>query len=157
MKPLYRKRVAHKAAPRSSNRTSSHGATYPKSNLPMPPPFEDGKVMSVYDVTDMQSVVHNAVMWCNRSGRVTAKSSSPFSASLTMEQSDSPVQATFSFMTSPYSNGNLSLTVWDNGEVVLQVVDSPGPVYRYPSRNLKVKSFKPGDWEKFLTNKGYKE
>lgn len=155
MKPLYRKRVAHK--PRASVKTNgTSGTKYRKSDLPEPPSFESGKEELGFDVAHMQSVVHNAVMWCNRTGRITARHSHPFSSALTMEQNDSSVQATFSFMTSPYSNGNLSLTVWSDGEVVLQVADHPGPVYRYPSKNLKVRNFKPGKWEKFLTSKEYK-
>lgn len=65
------------------------------------------------------------------------------------------IEARFRYMTSPYSNGNLSVNVWCDGIHVLSAYDNPGPVYQYPSDKMTVTVYEPGPWEKFLLAKNY--
>lgn len=65
------------------------------------------------------------------------------------------IEARFRYMTSPYSNGNLSVNVWCDGTHVLSAYDNPGPVYQYPSDKITVTVYEPGPWEEFLLAKNY--
>jgi hypothetical protein len=130
---------------------------YPKPTVPDLTKVEQArKPIKNLDVKKMRALTHNAVMWCDHEGgTVLGKSSNPFSALLDMENRGGNVEARFWFQTSPYSNGSLGAYVWYKGELVFAAADVPGPVYQYPSTNIKVSTYVPGAWEKFLTSKGY--
>lgn len=66
-------------------------------------------------------------------------------------------EARFRYMTSPYSNGNLSVHVWSEGKLVLSAYDTPGPTYQYPSNTPSVTAYESGAWEQFLLNKNYRQ
>ena len=65
------------------------------------------------------------------------------------------IEARFRYMTSPYSNGNLSVNVWCDGVLVFSAYDNPGPAYQYPSEKMSVTVYEKGPWEQFLLSKNY--
>ncbi len=144
-----------KPAPR--HRAFYQEPTYPKPQTPELTKVErNRKPIKGLDTKKMRSLAHNAVMWCDHEhGTVLGKSSNPFSAILDMENTDDEVEARFWFQTSPYSNGSLGVHVWYKGELVFGAGDAPGPVYQYPSDDIKVSTYVKGPWEKFLMDKGY--
>lgn len=107
--------------------------------------------------SQMQLLAHNAVMWCDHDGgTVLQKDSNPFSAHLSMENRNQNVEAQFYYQTSPYSNGNLNVHVWYQGRLVFAAHDTPGPVYQYPSKDIRITTYVKGPWENFLLDKGYR-
>lgn len=146
-----------KPAPRREYNSAYSKPTFPKPTTPELTKVErNRKAIKGLDITKMRALAHNAVVWVDHErGTVLGKSSNPFSAILDMENKDGNVEARFWFQTSPYSNGSLGVYVWYKGELVFSVGDVPGPVYQYPSKNMKVSTYVPGAWEKFLMGKGY--
>lgn len=144
-----------KPAPR--NRRVYNEPVFPKPTTPELTKVErNRKPIKDLDIKKMQALAHNAVLWCDHEyGTVLGKSSNPFSAILDMENTDGDVESRFWFQTSPYSNGSLGVHVWYKGELVFSAGDAPGPVYQYPSDKIKVSTYIPGAWEKFLMGKGY--
>lgn len=163
-------------------------------------PKKEGKPLSGLDVSRMQILAHNAILWCDHGGgTILDKGSHPFAAHLEMENILDPkaqkkrakmienlikqyprkddnrtiediardsgipidlktknrIEARFRYMTSPYSNGNLSFHVWCDGELVLSGHDNPGPVYQYPSDKVTITAYKSGPWEDFLISKNF--
>lgn len=146
-----------KPHPRREYNSGYSKPTYPKPTTPELTKVErNRKPIKGLDTKRMQALAHNAVMWCDHEhGTVLGKSSNPFSAMLDMEKTNDELGARFWFQTSPYSNGSLGVYVWYKGELVLNVADTPGPVYQYPSDDMKVSTYVPGEWEKLLMAKGY--
>lgn len=129
---------------------------FPKSKTPTAD--ESGKkVLQDLDVKHLRLVAHNAVMWSNTNGVVLNRRNDPFAKSLAMEYYSNDVDVGFEFFTSTGGNGYLSLFVWYKKNLVLALTDAPGVSYNYPSEEIKITTYAPGAWEKFLLDKGYKK